>query len=109
MIKIVRGNLVNTVSKSSFDNYFKSQGWELAGGENPPVSHIEPVEEKVDLEEPSDEEWDDVLDELKDDEVEKPISEMNKQELIAKAKSLGIDVTPEMTNKQLRELIKSHK
>ena len=107
MIKIVRGNLVNYVSKSSFDNYFKSQGWEIAGGNEPPVSPK--VENNVIEEEVEEDDWDDVLDEFKDEEVEKPISEMNKQELIAKAKSLDIDVSDDLTNKQLRELIKSHK
>ena len=109
MIKIVKDGHVNEVTLSAFNNYFKSQGWNLAGGDIPPASPgVENVVED-NVEEPTDEEWDNVLDELKDDEVEKPISEMNKQELISKANSLGLDVSPEMTNKQLRELIKSHK
>ena len=123
MVKIVKGKLVNVVTKSAFENFFKSQGWELAGeGNTSPVPNItekkeekkldkvvdEPTIEENSDEEINDEDWDEALDELIDNEVEKPISEMNKEELIAKAKSLGIN-TNGLSNKQLREAIKSSK
>lgn len=114
MIKIIRDGVVNVVPKSSFDNFFKPQGWKLAEGEeiSPSVTNSEPINEEVETSqvdsesEVSDDEWDDVLDELVDEEVEKPISEMNKKELTAKAKKLGINPA-NLTNKQLREAIKS--
>ena len=111
MVRIAKGNLVNTVPKSSFDNFFKSQGWVIVEGDYTPSIPI--VEEKVEeevkeqVEENSDDEWDEVIDELKDEDVEKPLSDMNKEELIAKANSLGMDITGLNTNKQLREAIKS--
>lgn len=122
MVKIVKGDLVNFVPNASFNNFFKSQGWTLAEGEEispkpisakkekveeKPVEEISVVEEPVE-EEINEEDWDEVIDELVDEEVEKPISEMNKEELIKKAKKLGI-ATDGLSNKQLREAIKSHK
>lgn len=121
MVKIIRDGIVNTVPRSSFNNFFKPQGWKLAEGEesSPSVTNSEEVVEEVEINdnssepdvedaenEVSDEDWDDVLDELVDEEVEKPISEMNKEELTAKAKKLGINPA-NLTNKQLREAIKS--
>lgn len=120
MVNIVKGGITKKVSQSAFDDYFKPQGWEIAGEvkSSPiPVKKAEKVKpekvEEVKVEENSDEEvsdedWDEAIDELVDEEVEKPISEMNKNELIAKAESLGIDTTG-LSNKQLREAIKSSK
>lgn len=118
MIRIVKGNLVNTVSKSAFNNYFKSQGWDIVKGDDiPPIPVLE--EEKV-IEEPVEtieaeevieddsDEWNDVLEELQDEEIEKPLSEMNKKELMEKAQSLGVNVKGLETNKQLREAIKAY-
>lgn len=117
MVRIGKGNLVNTVPRSSFDNFFKSQGWVILEGDNAPSNPIvekEKKEEKIEEQvvensdsETSDDEWDEVLDEFKDEEVEKPLSEMNKSELIEKANSLGVDISNLNTNKQLREAIKS--
>lgn len=114
MVKIAKGNLVNYVPKSAFDNYFKSQGWEKVEGDNTPSIPIEEVKEEAteqvvenSYEEINDDEWDKALDEFNDEEVEKPLSDMNKEELINKANSLGMDVTGLNTNKQLREAIKS--
>ena len=110
MVKIAKGNLVNTVPKSAFDNFFKSQGWEMVEGDyapSIPIVEEKEVEEVVEEQEENSDEWDEVMDELKDDEVEKPLSDMNKEELISKANSLGMDITGLNTNKQLREAIKS--
>ena len=117
MIKITKDGKVQLVSKSAFDNFFKSQGWVIGeAGETPP-SPIPLKEEKpVELseapeavEEDDSEEWDDILEELNDSEAEKPLSEMTKKELVEKAKSLGIALSGSETNKQLREAIKSVK
>lgn len=118
MVKIVKGDLVNFVPNASFNNFFKSQGWTLADGEKispKPISNSKkekveekPIEGSTIEEEINEEDWDEVMDELVDEEVEKPISEMNKEELIKKAKKLGI-ATDGLSNKQLREAIKSHK
>lgn len=110
MVKIAKGNLVNTVPKSAFDNFFKSQGWEMVEGDytpSIPIVEEKEVEEVAEEQEENSDEWDEVMDELKDDEVEKPLSDMNKEELISKANSLGMDITGLNTNKQLREAIKS--
>lgn len=120
MLRIVKGGIVKKVSRSAFEDYFKPQGWEIEGEVNSSPTPVkkevkndktekveEPVEKNSD-EEVSDEDWDEAMDELVDEEIEKPISEMNKEELIAKAKSLGINTTG-LSNKQLREAIKSSK
>lgn len=115
MVKIAKDGVINIVPMSAFNNYFKSFGWEIVG-ENytPPIpviednSPAEPIPEKVEDAEQDSDEWDEVLDELKDEEAEKPLSEMNKEELLAKAKSMNIDVSKANTNKQLREVIKSY-
>lgn len=117
MVRIAKGNLIATVTNSAFDNFFKSQGWDIVEGDyTPPV----PVEEEkvieqavensdgeINDEEINDDEWDEALDELNYEDVEKPLSEMNKVELLEKAKSLKIDVSDLNTNKQLREAIKA--
>lgn len=116
MVRISKGNLVNTVPKSAFDNFFKSQGWKIVGGDYTPPVPVEDKPKKVvkeaevsNDEEINDDEWDEALDELSDDEAEKPLSEMNKEELITKATLMGIDISNLTTNKQLREAIKSFK
>lgn len=45
---------------------------------------------------------------MEEEEVEKPLSEMNRQELERKANSLGVDITGLTTNKQIREAIRSY-
>lgn len=119
MVRIAKGKYINSVPKSAYNNFFKSQGWVIVGEKStPPTTFKEPVEpvkevvkeDKGTEEEWDDslEEWDDSLEELQDEEAEKPLSDMNKAELIAKAKSLGIYDTNLSTNKQLREAIKAH-
>lgn len=112
MVKITKGGKITDVPMSAFVNYFKAFGWEIVGeGYTPPIPVKEEKQKKVEKAEENDQddqdEWDDVLDELQDDEAEKPISEMNRAELIEKAKSMKIDVSKLNTNKQLREAIKS--
>ena len=124
MVEVTKNGIVKNVTKSAFEDYLKPQGWEMVGEvKSSPAPKKEKVKnepEKVDEvkvenvestnsdEEINDEDWDEAIDEMVDEEIEKPISEMNKEELIAKAKSLGIE-TAGLSNKQLREAIKSSK
>lgn len=116
MVRIAKGKHINSVPTSAYYNFFKSQGWVIVGEKNtPPTPFKEPVEpvkevvkEDSGTDEMWEEEWDDTLEELQDEEAEKPLSDMNKAELIAKAKSLGIYNANLNTNKQLREAIKAH-
>lgn len=121
MVEVTRNGIVKNVTKSAFEDYLKPQGWELVGevksspapkkekvGKEPEKVEEVNVENTNSDEEINDEDWDEAIDEMVDEEIEKPISEMNKEELIAKAKSLGIETTG-LSNKQLREAIKSSK
>ena len=110
MITIVKGDKKLIVSKSGFDEYYKNMGWEVEGGSKKTTKSTKaPVEEKVEpvenAEETSDEEdWSEFEDEV--DDSEKPLSEMNKTELKEKATSLGIDISGDYTDSQLRDMIK---
>lgn len=110
MITIKKGNKKLIVSKSGFNEYYRNMGWEIEGGEKKTTkTSKEPVKEKVEpvenTEETSDDEdWSEFEDEV--DDSEKPLSEMNKTELKEKAASLGIDISNDYTNNQLREMIK---
>lgn len=111
MIVITKNGKTKKVSRDAFVNYYSNSGWVIAGEKSPATSHDYEEEEKAheNEEEPTDEEndvsddeWDEVL---KDEEIEKPLSEMNREELERKATSLGIVVT-DMNVKQIREAIK---
>lgn len=124
MLKITKNGKTLEVTKGAFENTFKDQGWVIANGisntgveaemsstsqNNEPEGETEddiPVDDVDESEdETSDEEWDDVDEE--DDEVEKPISEMSKNELIQKAESLGIDLSGQKyTSNQIRDMIR---
>lgn len=105
-IKKVAGNEVKIliVPASAFDNFYKGAGWTLADEEERREEEVLDEEELVDEGDASEEdEWADVV----EDEVEKPLSEMNRSELEAKALSLGVDLTGLTSNKQYREAIKA--
>lgn len=115
MVELTKDGKIIKVPASSYKNFFKSQGWVITDGVEKqstptPVTakkKVEPIVEEeieVDVDDSSDEDWDEVL---ADEDVEKPLSEMNKKELLDKAASLGMDVSDQLTNKQLREAIKS--
>ena len=120
MIKITKNGKTLEVTKGAFENTFKDQGWVIANGnsntgveaeESSTSQNMEPetaddLEELDDTEDEtsSEEEWDEVL---ADEEAEKPISEMSKSELVAKAESLGIDLSGQKYNTtQLRDMIR---
>ena len=120
-VTIEKNGKSKSVSYPVYCNYFQNAGWRVVGEDTPTPSVVEnevaenkadeaenevtenatDVEDEVD-DEIADEEWDEVIAE---EEVEKPISEMNRDELISKAESLGIDVANK-NNNQLRKAIK---
>ena len=125
-IEIFKNGEKRKVSKSAFENFFKDSGW-VEVGKTPASSSLDSyqvveksdnkVKSKVDIEEDkfeaSDEsnesfedEWDEVLSEEEDEEIEKPISEMNKEELIAYAKKHDISLAGLSKVSQYREAIR---
>ena len=121
-VTIKKNGKSKSVSYPVYCNYFQNAGWRVVGEDTPTPSVVENevVENKTDEaenevsenttdveenevdDEVADEEWDEVIAE---EEVEKPISEMNREELVAKAESLGIEVGNK-NNNQLRKAIK---
>ena len=112
-VEIQRGNDKKTVSFSSFENFFKSAGWKVAGeipATSAPVKkelkkekkHAE-VEKKV--EEPVVDEWEAILNAEAEEGIEKPISEMNKKELVKYAKEHNISLEGLTTVNQFRNAI----
>lgn len=98
MVRIGKGEMEKRVSLSSFHNYYENAGWLIL--DHVVGSSFEQVDESDEI---SDSEWDEAIDE----EPEKPLSEMNREELTAKAESLGIDISGLTKNAQIREKIKS--
>ena len=86
------------VSRSAFKNFYQNAGWVLTN--NATASKQAAAFDEA---ESIDEGWDEVLEE---EEVTKPLSEMTREELVAKATALGIDTTNAST-KQLRAMIKA--
>ena len=107
MINIKKGSKKLRVPSSAYENYYKGFGWKLDDGvENKKyVSQVESQVEDFAQTEDDEEDWDSVVEE--DEDVEKPLSEMNHNELKKKAASLGIN-TAGLNSKQLREKIKNH-
>lgn len=125
MVKITKNGKTLEVTKGVFKNTFKDQGWVIANGDSDknrvegeepsipvntePETQDEIPDENVEEEEndSSDEDWDDIEDEFEDDEAEKPLSDMSKKELVAKAESLGIDLSGQKyTTNQIRDMIR---
>lgn len=94
MVEITKGSGSMEVTYSAYENFYKSAGWVLSIKDVSSVTGTEGFE--------SEEDWDEVLKE----ENEKPLSQMNNTELIEKAISLGLKVNGNVSNKQLREMIK---
>lgn len=127
LIEIVKGNKKQLVSKGSFENFFKDNGWKVAG-KIPASSDSQKAQNKLEKEdaikttvseenpeiEPStdsnesstDDEWDEVLQEESDEEVEKPISEMTRNELIEYANKNDISLAGLNKTNQFREAIR---
>lgn len=119
-IKIQKADKIIKVTRSAFLNYFSNMGWteadEKASGkpkkEDKKESNINNKEDdsKASNDQKSDapvDEWDEVMneDDEDDEDVQKPLSEMSKKELIELANEKGIDTTGMNTN-QIREALK---
>lgn len=122
-VTIQKGNVTKRVSYVSFLNFFKDSDWVVAGDVSPAPTGSELVAENAGTEqedagsdadvtsddsgdeqdEVADEEWDEAIAEQ---DVEKPLSEMTREELVAKANELGISVNKK-NNQQLRDAIKN--
>lgn len=128
-IKIQKMGKTLEVSKTSFENFFKNAGWNEAG--EIPASSNSPEalegskksksinnkanEEKFNQEDSgesgdtSNDEWDEAIEEMDEmnADVQKPISEMNRDELIQFAKDHDISLAGLSKNNQIREAIKT--
>ena len=107
-VKISKNGMEKEVSISAFENFFKNSGWEIAGDKKPATSQSKKVEKVVEepVENNSEDEWDEVLEE--DDEIEKPLSEMNKKELMEYAENNGISLAGLNTVAQFRQAIQEN-
>lgn len=121
-ITIVNGNETRHVTEGAYRNFFRDFGWSVAEGntsatpsvEEEAIAERKPVEAESEVAESAVEEVDEAEDEIADEEweeaiaeeeVEKPLSEMSHDELVAKAESLGISTKG--NNSQLRNAIKN--
>ena len=105
-VKIFKGDMIKEVSVSSYENFFKNSGWEIAGDKKPATSQSK--KEEVKKEEPveennNDDEWAEAMEE--DEDIEKPLSEMNKKELMEYAEKNGISLAGLSTVAQYRQAI----
>lgn len=103
MLLIGKENKKLKVTNKSFDNFYKSHGWEVIKeyGKSSKKSSKKEEDEWGDISKQEDE-WEDV-----DEDVRKPLSEMNRQELEEYAAELGVDLSGLTSNKQIREAIKA--
>lgn len=101
-VEIKKGNKIVSTTEAAYSNFFKSNGWKLVKNLQPKLAKNETKEEEP----VADNEWDEVIEE-EANEIQKPLSEMNRNELIELANSLGVDVSNLNKNAQLREAIKA--
>ena len=87
-----------TVPDKAFDNYYKAAGWHVVEGGKKATKATK-------VEETEEDEWAGFEEE---EEVTKPLSEMNRPEMEAFAAKRGIDISGATSNRQLRELLKAH-
>lgn len=105
-IEIIKDGELKKVSKSAFKNFFENAGWVESNESTQPIVSNEKqmteenIDEEIADEEIADEAWDDDID-------EKPLSEMNRNELISLADRLGVDISGMSKNAQIRDAIKS--
>lgn len=99
--------MIKEVSVSAFENFFKNSGWEIAGDKKPATSQSKKeevkVEEPVEEDNNSEDEWAEAMEE--DEDIEKPLSEMNKKELMEYAEKNGISLAGLNTVAQYRQAI----
>ncbi len=112
-VTINKGDKTLVVMKSAFEEYFANQGWSISTnvGRSVAVEETAPekpiAEPKIEANDSEEEDWSEFEDEDNDEEIEKPLSEMNRSELEQKANSLGIDISEAKSNKQIREIIRN--
>lgn len=99
-IEITKNGKKVEVSKTAFDNFFKNHGWVECKNSAQPVSNKKEVNKVEEIEE----DWGEIE---SDEDIEKPLSEMNRNELLALAEKLGVDVSGLSKNSQLRDAIKA--
>lgn len=100
-VVIIKGDKTITTTKTAFDSYFKNNGWKVAEEsatnqpefENDENSKVDEIDE-----------WDEVT----DDEVTKPISEMTRDEMISFAESKGIEIPDGIKTRQIKEIIEAN-
>lgn len=130
LVKIQKMNKTMLVTKSSFENYFKNAGWNevdtkstLSNSPEAPAEskknksiNTKANEVKTPVEPPvtsgdsvKEDEWAEAIDEFDeiDEGVQKPISEMTRNELIQFAKDNDISLAGVNKTNQIREAIKT--
>lgn len=97
MVRIEKlGRAPMIVPKSAYENFFKNSGWTLSGSVGA-ESQVSDVSESVE------DEWEEL-----DQEYEKPLGEMDLEELRNKAAEMGLDVSGLTTPKQVRDKIRKN-
>lgn len=116
MVNIKRGEHILTVSMGAYRNVYKAMGYSIVGAEEghkapsaPARTHV-PSMEKALTEDSAKPDTDDEGEDLEDDEPqeEKPLGEMDMDELVAYADRLGIDHEGVRYKKDMRALIREY-
>lgn len=115
MVKIYKGEMTLTVPNGSYEKQFKPNGWSKENSKETIGSDImseetmrpETPETTEEIpEENQEDEWDEE-ESIESDLEEKPLSEMNREELLEFARIKGINVEGLGKNVQIREAIKA--
>ena len=104
MVTIKKNGKTKTVTRSAFENFYKNSGWAVLNGSPSKNKSVKEKNVEKVAEETSDEDWDSVIEE--EETFNKPLEEMTRKELEAKAKELGIDLTGLGKTAQIREAIR---
>ena len=114
MVEIIKGSRKMTIPSGAYETY-ASAGWELAteprkGQEKPAAEKKKPEKAKAEPEPEVEEEIEeDVIYIDPEDLLEKPLEELDFEELKILAEYKGIDIKGMKSSKMLREAIKSKK
>lgn len=114
MIKIIKGSKTLTVPLGAYEEIYAPNGWELMSKENKLVETEmpeEPEEPEGELPEESEEEPEEEDVEYVDPEelLEKPLEELDFEELKIVAEYLDISTKGLKSKKEVREAIKAHR
>lgn len=108
MVKIKKYGTILTVTRGAYKSLYKKLGFDLCDEDLEETINSAPDEEEEDpdaFNHNEGNETEDDEEEDSDEEEEKPLSEMNKAELLNYADHLGLDVADNMNKGQLRALI----